>query len=206
MSRFGQRLQARAAALAGRPLFWVLLLAALTAWPIVRSIRAERQLPQNRPVIGRVRDFALVDQTGDAFGSNELRGVVWIAHFSSTRCRGICGDMLDRMSNLQHRTRNLGEAFRLVTLSVDPEHDDAAKMAKFAAAQRASRRLWRFLSGPVPTVERLLEDFQVAKRMPQTRFALVDGEMQIRGYYDLSDDGSLDLLVRDLGLLVNRGN
>lgn len=202
----GQRLQARAASLVARPLFWVLFLAALTAWPIARSIRAERQLPQNRPVIGAVREFALVDQNGEAYGSNELRGVVWIAHFSSTRCRGTCGQMLDRMSNLQHRTRNLGEAFRLVTLSVDPEHDNSARMAKFAFAQRASRRLWRFLSGPVATVEQLLEDFQVAKGMPQTRFALVDGALQIRGFYDLSDDGSLDLLVRDLGLLVNRGD
>lgn len=202
----GQRLQARAAALAGRPLFWVLFLAALTAWPIARSIRAERRLPQNRPVIGTVGEFSLVDQNGEVFGSKELRGRVWVAHFSSTRCRGICGDMLDRMSNLQHRTRNLGEAFRLVTLSVDPDRDDPAKMAEFASAQRASRRMWHFLSGPAPAVEKLLEDFQVAVHMPQTRFALVDGDLKIRGFYDLSDKESLDLLVRDLGLLVNRGN
>jgi protein SCO1/2 len=201
----GKRLQARAAALVGRPLFWVLFLSGLTAWPIARSIRAERQLPQNRPVMGTVRDFSLVDQNGDVFGSSELRGVVWVAHFSSTQCRGACGEMLDRMSNLQHRTRNLGEGFRIVTVSVDPERDDAAKMKAFAFSQRASRRLWRFLAGPAPTVERLLEDFKVARHVPQTRFALVDGAGQIRGYYDLSDKDSLNLLVRDVGLMVSRG-
>jgi cytochrome oxidase Cu insertion factor (SCO1/SenC/PrrC family) len=204
----GERLQALAAALAGRPLFWILSLAILFSWPIVRAIQAERALPQKRPVVGRVRDFVLTDQNGDRFGAGELRGRVWVASFTATRCAPMCAQtsrMMKKASEVQHRARNMGDAFRLVTLTADPEHDTPARMSDHATAYRASRRTWRFVSGPPDQVRSLLEDFRVAERTPQTRFVLVDPAMQIRGVYDLADDEALDLLLRDIGLLINRG-
>jgi cytochrome oxidase Cu insertion factor (SCO1/SenC/PrrC family) len=205
----GARLQALAAALTGRPLFWILSVAILLAWPIVRAIQAERELPRKRPVIGRVRDFALTDQNGDRFGAGELRGRVWVASFTAIQCAPMCAQasrMMKKASDIQHRTRNMGDAFRLVTLTADPEHDTPARMSAYSTAYRASRRTWRFVSGPAAQVRSLLEDFQVAERAPQTRFVLVDPAMQIRGYYDLADEEAVDLLLRDIGLLINRGD
>jgi protein SCO1/2 len=204
----GARIQARAAALAGSPLFWILFVAAMLTWPILRSIQAERALPQNRPVIGRVRDFALVDQNGDTFGDGELRGRVWVANFIAIQCEPMCAQtrrMMVKMGEVQHRSRNLGDAFRLVTLTVDPARDTPERMTEYSRKYRASKRTWRFVSGPAPTVRALLEDFAVAERAPQTRFVLVDTAMQVRGYYDLADEGALNLLLRDIGLLINRG-
>jgi protein SCO1 len=208
MSGPGARIHARIAALTGSWLFWVLLIAALLAWPIGWSIKAERNLPQNRPVIRRVQDFVLSDQNGDRFGAPELRGRIWVANFTSIRCQPMCAQsaaMMKKMSEIQHRTRNLGDAFRLVTLTVDPERDTPERMTEHSRAYRASRRTWRFVSGPPASVRGVLESFQVAERMPQTRFALVDADMQIRGYYDLSDEKAINLLLRDIGLLINRG-
>jgi protein SCO1 len=204
----GARLQALAAALAGRPLFWILSVAVLFAWPIVGAIQADRALPQKRPVVGRVRDFVLTDQNGDRFGAGELRGRVWIASFTAIECAPMCAQtsrMMKKASEIQHRTRNMGDAFRLVTLTADPERDTPARMSHYSTAYRVSRRTWRFVSGPPDQVRSLLEDFQVAERTPQTRFVLVDPAMQIRGFYDLADDEALNLLLRDIGLLINRG-
>lgn len=203
----GARLQALAAALAGRPLFWILSVAILFAWPIVRSIQAERALPQKRPVVGRVRDFVLTDQNGDRFGAGELRGRVWVASFTAIQCAPMCAQtsrMMKKASEIQHRTRSMGDAFRLVTLTADPERDTPARLSDYSTAYRASRRTWRFVSGPPDQVRSLLEDFRVAERTPQTRFVLVDPAMQIRGFYDLADDEALNLLLRDIGLLINR--
>ena len=36
-------------------------------------------------------------------------------------------------------------------------------------------------------------------------FVLVDGKQQIRGYYDSGDAEALERLIRDAGLLANRG-
>jgi cytochrome oxidase Cu insertion factor (SCO1/SenC/PrrC family) len=204
----GARLQALAAALAGRPLFWILSLAILFSWPIVRAIRAERALPEKRPVVGAVRDFVLTDQNGDRFGAGELRGRVWVASFTAIQCAPMCGQasrMMKKASEIQHRTRNMGDAFRLVTLPADPERDTPARMSEYSTTYRASLRTWRFVSGPPAQVRSLLDDFGVAERTPQTRFVLVDPAMQIRGFYDLADDEALDLLLRDIGLLISRG-
>jgi cytochrome oxidase Cu insertion factor (SCO1/SenC/PrrC family) len=204
----GARLQARAAALAGRPLFWVLAVAILFAWPIVRAIHAERALPHNRPVVGLVRDFVLTDQNGDRFDAGELRGRVWVASFTAIQCAPACAQtarMMEKAGEIQHRTRNMGDAFRLVTLTADPVRDTPARMSEYSSAYRASRRTWRFVSGAPDQVRSLLEDFRVAERTPQTRFVLIDPAMQIRGFYDLADDQALNLLLRDIGLLINRG-
>jgi protein SCO1 len=202
----GARLQALAAALAGRPLFWILSVAILFAWPIVRSIQAERALPRRHPVVGHVRDFGLTDQNGDHFGPGELRGRVWVATFTAIQCAPMCAQtsrMMKLASEIQHRTRNVGDAFRLVTLTADPERDTPARMSDYSTSFRASRRTWRFVSGPPGQVRSLLEDFRVAERTPQTRVVLIDPAMQIRGFYDLADDEALDLLLRDIGLLIN---
>lgn len=204
----GARLQAVAAALAGRPLFWIFLVAILFAWPIVRAIHAERALPQKRPVVGHVRDFVLTDQNGERFGAGELRGRVWVASFTVIQCAPMCAQasrMMTKASEIQHRTRNMGDAFRLVTLTADPERDTPARMSDYSTAYRASRRTWRFVSGEPDQVRSLLVDFGVAERTPQTRFVLVDSAMQIRGLYDLADDEAMNLLLRDVGLLLNRG-
>ncbi len=203
----GARIQARAAALAGSPLFWILFVAGMLTWPILRSIQAERALPQNRPIIGRVRDFALVDQNGDPFGG-ELRGRVWVVNFTAIQCEPMCAQarrMMVKMSEVQHRTRNLGDAFRLVTLTVDPARDTPERMTEYSRKYRASKRTWRFVSGPAPAVRNVLEDFGVVERAPQTRFVLVDTAMQIRGFYDIADEQAFNLLLRDIGLLINRG-
>jgi protein SCO1 len=38
-----------------------------------------------------------------------------------------------------------------------------------------------------------------------THFVLVDAQLQIRGYYASDDQDRVETLLRDLGLLVNRG-
>jgi protein SCO1/2 len=180
----------------------------LFTWPIARAIRAERELPRERPVVGTVRDFVLIDQNGDRLGAGELRGRVWVASFTAIHCAPMCAQtarMMKKAREVQHRTRNMGDVFRLVTLTADPERDTPARMSEYSTGFRASRRTWRFVSGAPDQVRSLLDDFRVAERTPQTRFVLVDPAMQIRGFYDLADDEALDLLLRDIGLLINRG-
>jgi protein SCO1/2 len=199
--------QAVAAALAGRPIFWVLLVGALFAWPVVRAYRAEAQLPPPRPVIGAVGPFTLRDQYGEAFGTEELRGKVWVAQFfrAGTPERATFA----KMAELQHRTRNLGEAFHLVSFTVDPEHDDRRALARTAGKYRASRRAWSLLTGPFEDVRQVLGGdlaIDVGQVAPAifSKLALIDQRLRIRGFYDLEANDSVNPLLRDAGLLVNR--
>jgi len=204
----GARFQGLAAALAGKPAFWLVFIVTMFTWPIWRSIRSERDLPaRHRPVLGLVRDFTLRDQNGGELGAEELRGRLWVASFTAVDCQPACIEaerVMTTMAELRHRTRNLGDALRLVTFTVAPDRDTAERMSALSVNHRASHG-WRFVSGPPDRVRGVLRDFQVAEDIPQPRVALVDGDMRIRGYYDLDTDGALDALLRDLSLLLTPG-
>ena len=44
-------------------------------------------------------------------------------------------------------TRNLGDAFHLVTFTVDPENDTPERLAAYASLYHASPARWTFLTG-----------------------------------------------------------
>jgi protein SCO1/2 len=202
----GARFQGLASTLAGKPIVWLVFIVTMFAWPILRSIHAERGLSRDRPVLGRVRDFTLRDQNSGELGAVELRGRIWVASFTATDCEPTCVQsqrMMTRMAEIRHRTRNLGDAVRLVTFTVDPDRDTAARMFDLSARYRASRGTWRFISGSPARVRDVLRDFQITEGVPQTRVALIDGTLHIRGYYDLADEAALPVLLRDIGVLLS---
>jgi len=212
---FHDRLHGALSAAVGRPLTWILVVAIIAAWPIAWALRTP--LPPRLPVLGTVPPFELTGQDGTAFGSKDLAGRVWVASFIFTRCETVCPAITRQMARIQGRTRNLEPAFHLVSISVDPEFDDPARLAAYARAHRASPRMWTFLTGPVETVRHtVVRGLRVgmggdAKRPEEqdishgTRLVLVDGEGRIRAYYDPDRADVVERVVRDAALLVNRG-
>jgi len=212
---FRDRLHGAVSAAVGLPLTWILLIALIAAWPIAWALRTP--LPPRLPVLGTVPPFELTAQDGGAFGSKDLAGRVWVASFIFTRCELACPAITRQMARIQGRTRNLEPAFHLVSISVDPEFDDPARLAAYARAYRASPRMWTFLTGSVETVlHTVVRSLRVgmgvdAKRSEEqdishgTHLVLVDGEGRIRGYYDSGGADVVERVVRDAALLVNRG-
>jgi protein SCO1/2 len=212
-SRGADRLDAAARAVAGRPLVWIVVLAALAAWPVVWALRTS--VPPPPPVLETVPAFALQDQDGRPFGSADLEGRVWIASFIFTRCETVCPRITAQLARVQGRTRNLEPALHLVSFSVDPEHDTPARLAAYARAHRASPRMWTFVTGPAAAVQETVErglrvsmgrepgEPSPAAISHGTHLVLVDRAARIRGYYDPEAPDAVDRLVRDAALLVN---
>jgi protein SCO1/2 len=210
--RFGERLQARVAALVGRPLFWGVFFGVATVVlmgrTMIRDIPAPPKLDLPMPA------FQLVDEAGQPFGSADLRGKVWVASFVFTSCPSVCPKLTERVADLQQRGRNLGEAFHLVTITVDPENDTPAKMAAFSRPYHPNPRRWKFLTGPLGDVEKaVIDGFKITMEKEEVEHGLfnivhgehlvvVDRHGHIRGYYEANDEG-LDKLMRDVGILVN---
>jgi protein SCO1/2 len=198
-----------------RPLVWLVVIAVLGAWPLIWSLRT--RLPPPPPVLGTVPTFELTNQDGRPFGSGDLAGRVWVASFIFTRCPTVCPAVTRQMARVQARTRNLDPALHLVSFSVDPGYDTPAVLAAYARSNRASPRMWTFLTGPpdavLETVEKGLRvsmgrdasDPSPAGISHGTHLVLVDRAGRIRGYYDPDAPEAIDRLVRDAALLVNRG-
>lgn len=198
--------------LVARPLFWVLVLAVPFSWPFVWSLATP--MPPRLPVLAPVPAFELVDEAGHPFGTRELRGTVWLASFIFTRCPDECPAITRRMAEIQGRTRQLEPAFHLVSISVDPGFDTPERLDRYARQYRASPRLWSFLTGPEQAIrDTVVKGLKASLERGDApggishdaHLVLVDGEGRVRGYYDSSEPDVVNRVVRDVGLLVNRG-
>jgi protein SCO1/2 len=212
--------------IAGNPGFWLLFVALGLAVPVLTRVLAPAAPPL--PELGTLPPFALVDQDGRAFGSNELQGKVWLAGFIFTRCPTICPAITATMGRIQHRARGLEPDFRLVSFSVDPDYDTPARLQAYAATHKASPRMWSFLTGSYEAVKqtvvdglkiaigtearegekpaRALEGQQdFASIFHGTHFVLVDQRGHIRGYYDSAGGEVVDQVLHDAAMLINRG-
>ena len=198
------------------PILWVGLVAVGLAVPLLTRALGPSRPPL--PVLGTLPAFSLVDESGRAFGRDELAGKVWVAGFIFTRCPTICPAITATMGRIQHRARGIAPNFRLVSFTVDPQYDTPARLAEYAKKHRASPRLWKFLGGPLGTVRDTItgglkiamgdiegeQDF--ASIMHGTHFVLVDAQARIRGYYDSSDADVVDRVLQDAAMLINRGD
>lgn len=198
----------RLGGIVGSPWFWAAAIALLFAWPIARTLRIER--PEPPPVLGSVPEFSLTGHNGAPSGSADLRGRVWVAAFFCTRCP-TAPDVVTRLQRIQHRSRGLGDAFRIVAFTTDPDHDTQEKLAAYAATHRVSKRRWLFLTGDRKALARVVEEaFKVrlagpAESTTPAPLALVDAEARIRGYFDASDPGAVDALLHAAGVVAAPG-
>lgn len=193
-----------------RPPVWGTLIALVMVFSIGRAVT--RKLPDPPPVLVSLPAFSLTSEKGTPFGSAELRGKVWIASFMFTSCPTICPKLMERMAEIQHRTRNAGTGVHLVSVSVDPETDTPERLATFARRFKASPYRWTFLTGEQKALEdTVVKGFKLAmgrdlesgmQFFHSERFALVDGEGRVRGYYE-SDKPGIDKLLRDVNYLIN---
>ncbi|HSP68588.1 MAG TPA: SCO family protein [Bryobacteraceae bacterium] len=152
--------------------------------------------------------FTLTDQTGADFNSDSLFTHVWVANFMFTNCPGPCPRMSSQMHEIQ--TALAGQDIKLVSMTVDPDRDTPAKLAKYAAFYNATPGVWYFLTGPRETLNHLGQD--VFKLNPvdgtfdhSTRFVLVDRKSEIRGFYLTSEPDAIQRLIADARTLLKEG-
>jgi protein SCO1 len=159
----------------------------------------------HRPLnsLGKVPEFRLTNQNGQPFGSQELRGKIWMADFIYTTCPGPCPMISSRMSETQKPLRDTD--VKLVSFSVDPAHDTPAVLRGYAEKLSAQPGRWEFLTGNKTTIEQLSRDgFKLAvgsnesgQPIHSTRVILVDRAGEIRGYYDATEADAVTRLLAD---------
>lgn len=194
----------RAAALAGATLIAVLAL----GLAVHRGVAAERAAPP--PVLGRVVDFTLLDQSSTPVSQATLGGEPWVASFLFTRCTTICPRLGERMRAVQALSQRSDPRLRLVTFSVDPEHDAPDVLKAYADAFGADGTRWRFLTGSEQAIGEIARSFAVALEgevdpeqpnfgiMHSGHLILVDGRGRIRGYYPSAEEGVEHRILDDL--------
>jgi protein SCO1/2 len=156
---------------------------------------------------GELGDHACVERSGRAMNTSELRGKFVVVDLIFTNCQGICPAMSLRMNELEEALAGADDV-RLVSLSVDPEHDSLEALAKYADRYEASKDRWLFLRCEKPVVQEIAYDrlkLVTSRDEPilhSSKFALLDRAGAIRGYYSPLDDAEWRRkLLRDLDIL-----
>ncbi len=202
------------APLSSRALGWkitLILIPLLTAAGLLflRQAEVSRLARHQLPQLGSVPSFVLTDQNGQPFGTSQLRGKIWIADFVYTTCPGPCPMISSRMSETQKPLRDTD--VKLVSFSVDPEHDTPPILRDYAEKLSAQPGRWEFLTGDKATIYRLSRDgFKLAigagetagQPMHSTRVILVDRRGAIRGYYDATEADAVTRLLADVHHLL----
>ncbi|MBV9390692.1 MAG: SCO family protein, partial [Verrucomicrobia bacterium] len=155
------------------------------------------------PFFGRVPDFSLVDQNNRVVTLKNLQGQIWVADIVSTRNGDSSNVLTSRFAELD---RDFKEKLRLVTFTLDPGYDTALVLKKYAQEYEATDH-WMFLTGPKRDIDNLvfngfhLRDSDGKQRMlgQYQRFAVVDGDGFIRGYYDGTSNEVVQNILTDVG-------
>jgi protein SCO1/2 len=109
-----------------------------------------------------VPDFTLTDQARNKVDFSELKGRVVAISFAYVQCPNpaYCYRLTNHLAQLQKRFANhLGSDLVLLTIIIDPEHDQNDAINKYAAIWKANPQTWHFLTGPLPEVQRVSRMF-----------------------------------------------
>lgn len=158
------------------------------------------------PTLGATAPFKLTEHTNQPFDSASLSGKVWVADFMFTTCPGPCPRMSSQMHQVQMELE--GRGIQLVSFTVDPEHDTPEVLAEYGKKFKASPGVWHFLTGAQADLNHLAKDvFKLGvvdgSLEHSTRFVLVDGAGQIRGYYLTSEPDAIPRLIEDARALLD---
>jgi hypothetical protein len=168
-------IQRRVSALVGYPWFWVGILLVLFGVPFVTGLRG--RAPPPPPVLGAFPPLA------------EVHGAAFVANVICHDCGPGGALAAETMRLLQHRSRNLGEALRLVSFA------PGVAQASLNEVRRRAGTRWQIVESAPGEV---LAQFPGGKGL-----VLVDERSRVRGRYDGSGPAALDAVLRDASVILN---
>lgn len=162
---------------------------------------AASSLSEARP---EIPPFQFTDQNGRTVNSTDLEGKIYAATFIFTRCPGPCPAISANMAKI-HNTFRGHPNVRLLSFSLDPEHDTVDVLRTYAEAFDAPDSNWHFLTGPKETLHTLSRDgfFSAVQEVTReeaaevgpiihgTRICIVDGSgRMVAAYNGVTPEGT----------------
>ncbi len=197
------------------PALWIVLIACVVGvLGIVVRTRMAGPPPRVEPLptVATIPDFTLLERSGRTVTRDDLLGGVWVANFIFTSCRGPCPELTLRMRSLSRTLQETNRDVRVVSITVDPEIDTPAVLARYADRHHADPDRWWFLTGERERdVRKLVREGFLQALAPatqsgpiihSTRVVLIDRQGRIRGWHDGLDATAKPLILRDLDALL----
>jgi len=156
-----------------------------------------------------IAPFNLVDQTGQAFGSDSLNGKIYIANFFFTTCLSICPKMTKCIKLLQDSIASM-QNINIVSFTVMPWVDSVNRLKAYGAENNIHPTYWHLLTGPQSTIYGLGRASFFADNhasddtssfLHTDKMYLIDQQQQIRGVYNATNMNDVGRVLRDIRVL-----
>ena len=116
---------------------------------------------------GRIIEFAetapqikLTNQDGKIITNDDFKGKVVLFNFIYTNCKESCPIMTHKFMDIEKEMQaEIKKGLRLVSITMDPEHDTPEVLKKHAASIKANPEHWTFLTGEKVEVDKVLKGF-----------------------------------------------
>jgi cytochrome oxidase Cu insertion factor (SCO1/SenC/PrrC family) len=164
-------------------------------------------IAQPRP---EVPAFSLIDQNGNPFTNETLKGKPYVACFIFSRCVGPCPAMMQRMARIQDATRNAD--IHLVSFTVDPQNDSPEVLKAYGQKFGADADKWTLATGKPDDIYDLARRMMIAVQPAQdnnpiehgTWLLLIAPDGKMHGHYSGQDDDGWRKLSEDALSLAGR--
>lgn len=174
--------------------------------------------PEMDTVFHTIPNWKLMDENGEEFLGESLKGKIYVADFFFTRCESICPKMSTELTRVQD-TFSKEDEVQLASFSVDPTHDTPKILREYAKKYDAKFGKWHFFTGTKTQIYPLAvkgyfipvadaSEYDKAVKLPDETFIhsekliLVDKEGHIRGFYDGTDKKDVDRLILEIRVLL----
>ena len=158
----------------------------------------------------KIKDFSLVNQNGENITNENYRDKIYIADFFFTTCQGICPIMKENMIILQDEYKDDDQVY-LLSHTVTPEIDTKEVLKKYSLEKGVIDSKWNLVTGDKKQIYNLarksylvaedIEESELFEMIHTENFVLVDPERRIRGFYDGTDQESMNALIYDIKVL-----
>ena len=158
----------------------------------------------------KIKDFSLVNQNGEKITNENYRDKIYIADFFFTTCQGICPIMKENMIILQDKYKDDDQVY-LLSHTVTPEIDTKEVLKKYSLEKGVIDSKWNLVTGDKKQIYNLarksylvaedIEESELFEMIHTENFVLVDPERRIRGFYDGTDQESMNALIYDIKVL-----
>ncbi|TWR26534.1 SCO family protein [Mucilaginibacter pallidiroseus] len=156
----------------------------------------------------KLSDFKLTDQNGNEVTDKSFDKKLMVVSFFYTGCPNVCKQVNKNLSGLDSVYRK-NKMVRMVSLTVNPEHDTAPVLKKYAAQFNPGPN-WMFLTGDTTTIYNLARKGLLvdALKVDDNNFVysdkvmLVDAEKRIRGYYSGTSLTDLNRLNEEIRVQI----
>jgi protein SCO1/2 len=154
-----------------------------------------------------IADFAFLNQDSVLVTQETFTDKIYIADFFFTSCRTICPKMKTQMLRVYDSIQAMPDVL-ILSHTIDPEHDDVARLRDFAGRLGVTSNKWHFVTGDQDKIYNIAQTSYFATAMVDKTepdgfihsgaFLLIDKQRRIRGKYDGTLEEDVNRLIKDI--------